>query len=257
MIGIYFSGTGNSKYILDVFLRSYDQGKKARSQLYTIEEPKVTEAIRKNEEIVFSYPVQFSNVPKIVQDFIARHAKLWKRKKIFIIATMGLFSGDGAGILGRMLKKYGANITGGLHVKMPDSIADEKILKRTIAENKMLVMRAARKAKRAAKALQAGLPPKDGMGWTCRFAGFFGQRLWFCQKVNHYSDKLKVDTAACVGCGTCTILCPMNNLKLVQGKAAASGRCTMCYRCVQNCPKQALTLLGKRVVQQGTIEKYL
>ena len=80
MIGIYFSGTGNSKYILDVFLRSYDQGKKARSQFYTIEEPKVTEAIRKNEEIVFSYPVQFSNVPKIVQDFIVRHAKLWKRK---------------------------------------------------------------------------------------------------------------------------------------------------------------------------------
>lgn len=31
----------------------------------------------------------------------------------------------------------------------------------------------------------------------------------------------------------------------------------MCYRCVNICPKQAITLLGKRVVEQGMIEKYL
>ena len=43
---------------------------------------------------------------------------------------MGLFSGDGAGILARRLRKYGAQIIGGLHLKMPDSIADEKALKR-------------------------------------------------------------------------------------------------------------------------------
>lgn len=257
MIGIYFSGTGNSRYILDVFLRAYYNGKKGRCELYAIEEQGAAEAVRKNQEIVFSYPVQFSNVPKIVRDFIAGHPALWKQKKIFVIATMGLFSGDGAGMLGRMLRKYGAEITGGLHVKMPDSIADEKMLKRTMVQNQKLVARAAAKAKRAAKALRARKPPRDGLGWMCRFAGLFGQRLWFSQKVRHYSDRLKIDTAACVGCGTCTALCPMDNLRLVQGKAEARGRCTMCYRCIQNCPKQALTLLGKRVVQQGTIEHYL
>ncbi|MDE7239734.1 MAG: hypothetical protein K2N41_08485 [Lachnospiraceae bacterium] len=31
----------------------------------------------------------------------------------------------------------------------------------------------------------------------------------------------------------------------------------MCYRCVNVCPKQAITLFGKRVIEQGTIEKYL
>lgn len=39
---------------------------------------------------------------------------------------MGLFSGDGAGILGRLLQQYGAEIIGGLHLRMPDSIGDEK-----------------------------------------------------------------------------------------------------------------------------------
>lgn len=81
----------------------------------------------KNEEIlVFAYPVQYITVPKILRDFIIENKELWERKKVFVIATMGLFSGDGAGILGRLLQKYGAEILGGLHLKMPDSIGDKK-----------------------------------------------------------------------------------------------------------------------------------
>lgn len=42
-----------------------------------------------------------------------------------------------------------------------------------------------------------------------------------------------------------------------QGFAKAEDKYAMCYRCINTCPKQAITLLGKRVVGQGTIEKYL
>lgn len=31
----------------------------------------------------------------------------------------------------------------------------------------------------------------------------------------------------------------------------------MCYRCVNLCPAQAITLLGKRVYEQCYLEKYL
>jgi hypothetical protein len=65
-------------------------------------------------------------VPKILRDFIIQNKELWENKKVFVIATMGLFSGDGAGILGRLLQQYGAEIIGGLHLKMPDSIGDKK-----------------------------------------------------------------------------------------------------------------------------------
>ncbi|MEY8494853.1 hypothetical protein AALC16_17825 [Lachnospiraceae bacterium 29-91] len=66
-----------------------------------------------------------------MSDFVHSNSEMWKEKNVFIIATMALFSGDGAGVLGRLLKQYGAKITGGLHLKMPDSIADEKVLKRS------------------------------------------------------------------------------------------------------------------------------
>ena len=70
---------------------------------------------------------------------------LWQGKKVFVMATMGLFSGDGAGILARLLHKYGAEIIGGLHLKMPDSIADEKALKRSLEKNRELVEQAQKK----------------------------------------------------------------------------------------------------------------
>lgn len=135
MIGIYFSGTGNSKYALEIFLKELH----AQKNMYSIEEEAAVSEIKKHKTIIFSYPVQFSNIPRIVRDFIAANAGLWKGKKVFVIATMGLFSGDGSGMLARLLNQYGAKAVGGLHVKMPDSIADEKLLKRTPAKNRSLV----------------------------------------------------------------------------------------------------------------------
>lgn len=112
MIGLYFSGTGNSKYAVENFLKKYEPGTTA----YSIENKQAVEAIKSNKEIVFGYPVQYSNIPKFLRDYVEKNAPLWTGKKIFVIATMGLFSGDGAGVLARLLKKHGADIIGGLHL---------------------------------------------------------------------------------------------------------------------------------------------
>lgn len=253
MIGIYFSGTGNSKHILNVFLQTYDSETKS----FSIEDNQVIEEIEQHEEIVFSYPVQYSTVPKILREFIIENKTLWSNKKIFIIATMALFSGDGAGALARLLQKYGAEIVGGVHVKMPDSIGDEKVLKRSLEKNILLVRKAESKIKRVANNMKAGRPPQEGIGVFYRMAGFWGQRLWFGKKTKNYSDKLKIDAQKCVGCGKCVKICPMKNIELVNGECKAKNQCTMCYRCVNYCPKQAITLLGKAVVEQSVIEKYL
>lgn len=253
MIGIYFSGTGNSRYTLEVFLQEYETDAKAVS----IEDTNAVNSIKEHEEIIFSYPVQYSTLPKILHDFVKEHQDLWKDKKVFVIATMGLFSGDGAGVLARLLQKYGAKIIGGLHLKMPDSIGDEKALKRPLEENKKLVKSARTKIKNAVINTKAGNPPQEGIGFWNRMAGLFGQRLYFGYKTKHYTDKLKIDVKKCVGCGKCAGLCPMQNITMANGLAQSGNQCTMCYRCVNQCPKQAITLLGKRIVEQSVIEKYL
>lgn len=252
MIGIYFSGTGNSKYAVEFFCREYDK----ETSVFSIEDSEAPAAIKKADMLVIGYPVQYSTVPKILRDFVSEHKELWMDKKVFVIATMGLFSGDGSGILGRLLHKYGAEVVGGLHLKMPDSIGDEKALKRPLDKNRELVREAEQKIKDSVKQLKEGHPTKEGIGPFYRIAGFFGQRLYFGHKTKNYSSKLKIDSDKCVGCGSCVKLCPMDNLSMNEGKAVASDRCTMCYRCINKCPKQAITLLGKRVVEQSVIEKY-
>ena len=182
---------------------------------------------------------------------------VFKNKNIFIIGTMGLFSGDGAGCGGRLLKSCGANIIGSLHLKMPDCIGDEKILKRPFEKNKKFVREAEIKILKSVNRLKDGKATKEGLGFFSHVAGFFGQRLWFGSKTKSYSCKLKVEDSKCVACGKCVAFCPMDNLRLSNKKVVAQNKCTMCYRCVNNCPEKAITLLGKKVFEQSLIEKYI
>jgi ferredoxin len=253
MVGIYFSGTGNSKYAAELFCKEYDK----ESVAYSIEDTEALVAIANEDFIIFAYPVQYSTLPKIMRDYITDHSELWKNKKVFIIATMGLFSGDGSGALGRLLKKCGAEVIGGLHLKMPDSIADEKALKRPLEKNRELVKQAKQKINESVKRLKAGKPTQEGIGALYRMAGFFGQRAYFGHKTREYSSKLKIDNDKCIGCGLCEKLCPMKNISIKNQKAVSGDQCTMCYRCINKCSKQAITLLGKRVVEQCGIEKYI
>ncbi|WP_338028388.1 EFR1 family ferrodoxin [Clostridium taeniosporum] len=170
---------------------------------------------------------------------------------------MGLFSGDGAGCSARLFKKYGAKVVGGLHLKMPDCICDVKLLKKSLEQNKQIIKEADEKINDAVKRLKEGRPPKEGINAFYHIAGLFGQRLWFFNKTKNYSDKLKIEKTKCTSCGLCVKLCPMGNLKLLNGKIEVKEKCTMCYRCISSCPKQAITLLGKKVHEQYRVDNYL
>lgn len=255
MVGIYFSGTGNTKYCVRRFLKQYDPN----AGDYAIEDDRAPEAVRAMKEpdiLVFGYSVQYSNLPKMVKDFVAEHAELWKNKKVFVIATMGLFSGDGAGMLGRLLAKYGAEIVGGLHLRMPDSICDEKVLKHTDEEDRETAAKSEAKIDDSVQKLKEGHPTKEGLGFFYHMAGLFGQRLYFYNKTRDYSTKLKINANQCTGCGLCAAQCPMQNIVIKETgdtkkkTATALGKCTMCYRCVNQCPQKAITLLGSKVVKQ-------
>ena len=249
---VYLSGTGNTKFCVSKLAKLLDEN----AAVVAIEDEAALSAVKASENIILGYPVQYSNAPKMVRDFILDNKELWKDKKVLCVATMGAFSGDGAGCSARLLKRCGATILGGLHIKMPDSVCDNKLLKKSIDEEIQIICRAEEKIGLSAMRIGSGKYPCDGLGVFAHLAGLFGQRLWFYGNTRRYSDKLKIDKNLCVGCQTCVHVCPIKNLSFEAGAVLPHGRCTMCYRCISLCPKKAITLVGKEVVEQYRAEKY-
>jgi len=48
----------------------------------------------------------------------------------------------------------------------------------------------------------------------------------------------------------------MQNLSLIQEKAVAGKKCTLCYRCANQCKRKAITILGKHVISQWSISDW-
>ena len=214
MIGIYLSGTGNTKHCVEKLVNLLDD----TARCIPLETPYIINMLE-NEN------------------------------------TMGLFSGDGTGCTARLLKKYGAEILGGLQIKMPDSVCDSKLLKKGIEENRQIVKNADKRIEQTAEQIKRGIYPKEGLSFIAHIKGLFGQRLWFYRKTIYYTDKLMISDS-CIGCGLCSKECPMKNIKMKENRAVPGKRCTMCYRCISLCPQKAITLLGKKVQEQCRLEKY-
>ncbi len=274
---IYFSGSGNTRHCAELFagatggkavsiesgealeilkggnnLQDHNAGGQEASQTIT-----EADEVAQTNEVAIAYPTHYSDVPLIVKNFIAKNGALFKGKKVFVIVTMGLFSGDGAGVGARLLKKHGAKILGGLHLRMPDAIGDVPMLKKPMAKNLAAIRQTEQKIARAVESIKNGRYPKDGLYFWNHLAGLFGQRLWFIPTVKTLRSKLKIDAQKCSGCGTCAAGCPTKSITIQKGKAVfAPGSCTLCYRCVNHCPARAITLIGKRVLEQCRYDLY-
>lgn len=275
MIGIYFSGTGNTKHCVEKLVKLVDSS----AISLPLEGDAAVAAIAKTNTIFFGYCARNSDMPYFVREFIIDHKELWKGKSIFCIATVGGRGGDGAGRGARLFKKFGADVLGGLHIRMPDSVSDykekksdaelssEKLAaelrkreseqKKRYGLNRGLIEKADKKIEETAKEIRKGKYPSDGLGFFCRLSRSSAAGPGESALTKGYTGKLKIDESLCDGCRICAQQCPLHNLAIKDGKAVPSGKCTACYRCINKCPKKAITLLGDKVSEQYRIEKYL
>jgi ferredoxin len=52
----------------------------------------------------------------------------------------------------------------------------------------------------------------------------------------------KVDSGKCTGCGKCVDACPVEAIKMQDGKAVIGEECAECGACLDVCPNGALSL---------------
>ena len=117
MIMLYFSGTGNSKYVAELFCRNMN------ASCHSIEENADFTALLASEEVIgFCYPIYGSRVPRIMREFVSVHTDSLKAKKLIIFCTQMYFSGDGARAFIDIFPRNHAEVIYAEHFLMPNNV---------------------------------------------------------------------------------------------------------------------------------------
>jgi len=236
MLTLYFSGTGNSKYIAELFSKNMD------AKCHSIEEEIDFEALIHTEEVIaFCYPIYMSSVPRMLREFVARHLEVLRGKKVIIFCTQLMLSGDGTRKFAMLFPKDHIAVIYTAHFFMPNNMNDIPIL--PIAGERGIersILRAKRKMETVCRDIRNGTIKKRGFSIPARILGF-PQAVFMGTTERLANRAVKIDKD-CTNCGLCIEICPMDNFVMEDGSMRHSHNCTMCYRCINRCPEKAINI---------------
>lgn len=242
----YFSGTGNTRFVALRLCKKLSLH--YQTSAYDISDASDFTALLKNADcILLAFPVYGSSPPVPMRRFVYKYAEALKNKEVIIVITQYMFSGDGAASLGRTVEKFGGKVKFAEHFNMPNNLSDCKIFAvKNGAEIEGMLQKAEKRMDRFVERIVNGKPLRRGFNPLSRAVGYYCQRKFFRRGEGVKKTKLNIDSAKCIGCGLCEKQCPVKNIRVENGKATPQGNCALCYRCVNLCPKKAITLCGKQ-----------
>ena len=250
---LYFSATGNSKFIAEVF------AKQMNATIHSIEDDvDFLHLITTHETIAFSYPIYGSRVPRNLREFVTKYIKPIYHKKLIIFCTQMAFSGDGARAFTYIFHPRRQNklkVIYAEHFIMPNNVGNVFITPLASDENALKQFaNAEKKMQKVCQEIKAGIIKKRGFNPISRILGL-PQGLLMPLFEYLAKDNVRIRNN-CTGCGICVKACPMKNFKLENNKATAKGNCVMCYRCVNLCPEKCITTLLHFKVKNQYSNKY-
>lgn len=232
---LYFTGTGNSKFVADYLAEKLDDKTVSLNKII-----KNGEKLNCNSEkpYVIVAPIYAWRLPAVVEETIT-NSQLDGCKNVYCIVTMGENSGNADKYIKKIISDKGMSFTGYIGVAM---------------QNNYLFMEKMPKPREAAKALNTVIPKLDKIAAAINA----GQPLKKDDKTpmaalmsgvvnmgfNRFMVKkqeLKADRD-CISCGKCAQLCPVNNIDMSEGKPSFKGNCCGCLACLHHCPKQAINV---------------
>ena len=243
MLLLYFSGTGNSQYVAELFCKFTD------AKIRSIEEKIDFGQLITSEKIIgFCYPVYGSRVPRIMREFVIKNMNHLKNKKVIIFCTQLLFSGDGARAFIDIFPKNYFDVIYAEHFSMPNNICNLFILPVSgEIKIKKYLTKAEQKMRSVCDNIKNGVIKKRGFNIFSRILGL-SQGLFWLSVEKKYLDTVAI-TDDCNQCCLCVKICPMNNLEYQDSRIIQKSNCGICYRCINKCPQKAITILFRKKVK--------
>ncbi len=232
----YFSGTGNTKKVVDKFAELYKEGE---IDVVKIENNDLDMSLEGYDALGIAYPIHAFNAPSIVVDFVKKIQKQKVKKQLFIIKTSGeplALNNISSYKICKLLKKRNFLLTNEYHLIMPYNIifrhTDEMAYNMwQTAQGMMPVIH--HEITTGKKAKLKYIFMGHFLAWVFRIE-FWGGRF--------NGKKYKVNSK-CIHCGKCARMCPVGNITIDEnGKFHFGDKCIMCMRCSFHCPTNAIKI---------------
>ena len=230
---LYFSGTGNSKYV-------------ARRMADALHEPLCnmndrikagdTAPVETGERLIIVTPTYAWRIPRIVREWLMKTA-LTGAKQAWFVMTCGGEIGNADKYNRTLCQEKGLTCMGTAQLVMPENYI-AMFNAPQAEEARQITARAEPDIDRAIAAIAAGenFPPTRN-NLSDRFMSGPVNPIFYS-----FFVKAKAFTAsdACVGCGQCAVRCPMNNITLQNERPVWGSQCTHCMACICYCPTEAI-----------------
>ncbi len=176
------------------------------------------------DAVGFVYPVYYGDMPHLMRRIISRMT-FTGHPYIFSVCTRKGHHGDVAARLDTLLRQRGQHLSFSRHVPMPGN-------SRLSPPEKNAEMLSAQEDTVAAilQDLRA-FPAEDHSPETA-------PQLTPVHEASNMRGMEAEDN--CVGCGTCERACPMQNIRLVEGRPVIGDDCISCLTCFHWCPQEAI-----------------
>lgn len=234
----YFSGTGNTKWTAEQLAQA--TGEELRYIPDEMGKGICEYTLQEGERLGFCFPTHGWQPPKIVRDFI-RKCTFKSVSYIYALTTCGDNMGHAMRILNKELGKKGLHANAVFAIIMPESNVCFSFLHLDTPERETQKIEAAkermrhvcevvaRKDKGVEELVKGAIP----YTYTYIIGGYYNKYL-----INDKS--FWVDEDACVQCGLCQKLCPVNDIEGIPPTWKHNGSCTNCLACYHHCPKHAI-----------------
>ncbi|MBI5680563.1 MAG: 4Fe-4S ferredoxin [Methanobacterium sp.] len=232
----YFSGTGNTLLVVKKMIDTFKE-KGIEVNLHKIEESN-PEDVNLGHTIGIAFPVAVLSTYPFVWEFI-RSLPHADGTEIFMVDTLGGFSGGIVGPLREIVKKKGYTPIGAKEIQMPLNIfyIQDKETNETKVEKGM------ESAEKYATDIINGktewgrVPILSDAMHLLSIGSLKLTGVDLHQKLFLFDAKEE----ECRRCGICVKLCPIGNITMEEGEYPKHGlNCEYCLRCVSFCPRQAM-----------------
>ncbi len=251
---LYFSGTGNSRYVAELLANNLND------IAINICELKPDEFILSYNQtnttsIGFVFPVYSWGVPPIMADFIeslpqdAIETILVNDVPIWMTATCGDETGNAHKMFCKLIQNKGLSLRGAWSVIMPNTyvllpgfdIDSEEIRKNKIKEAPKKIKTISDKIKHDKWEVNPFTGSMSAVKTALVYPLF---RKW------GISPSKWEATDKCIGCKQCEQACPVNNISFENGRPCWGNNCTSCLACYHVCPIHAIEY-GKATLRKG------